>query len=85
MLRGVWRLPFLYLYAPPNLPVSITLQHIPADMEFNAADDSFTSPETSVKIRGGSSIRLKVLGATILATTQTAIGTINEPFLGFHT
>jgi DNA-directed RNA polymerase subunit E'/Rpb7 len=61
------------------------MQHIPADMEFTAADESFTSLETGVKVQRGSSVRIKVIGASIIETSLCAIGTINEPHLGLLT
>ena len=57
-------------------------QHIPLDMEYNAESMSFTSPLAPGRIKAESSVRLKVIGSSVQATTLCAIGSINEPYLG---
>lgn len=64
------------------LDALISKVHIPPDLEFNAEDTSYTSIERGIKIRVGSAVRVKVIGASVLQSSMCAIGSINEPFLG---
>lgn len=67
------------------LNVMVARLHIPGDMEFNPEDSTYTSTETGVKIGVNSSVRVKILGASVLQSTQCAIASINEPYLGLLT
>lgn len=62
--------------------VFIGRPHMPMDMELVAADSSYTSNETGVKLRVGSAIRVKVLGVASHGSMTHVVASINEPFLG---
>lgn len=55
---------------------------MPADMEFTAEDSSYTSSETGIKVRVGSAVRLRVIGASMVGSNPCAIASMNEPCLG---
>ena len=56
---------------------------MPEDMLFNhSAGDCWTSQDEKVEIREGSVVRLRIIGLNIDAGAITAIGTIQEPYLG---
>lgn len=51
-------------------------------MEFMGEDASYTSSETGAKIKNDSSVRVKIIGASVISSALCAIGSINEPYLG---
>ena len=65
------------------LQIFVSRHCMPQDMSFNqAAGDCWVSDDEKVEIREGSLVRLRILGLTIDAGIISAIGTINEPYLG---
>lgn len=59
--------------------------HMPMDMEMMAADSSYTSSDTGVKIRVGSAIRVRVLGIAAHGSMTHVVASINEAHLGLLT
>jgi DNA-directed RNA polymerase II subunit RPB7 len=55
--------------------------HVPTDYEFRPEDASWVHPETGATIKAGSDVRVKILGASSQGQVS-AVGTINEPYLG---
>ena len=65
------------------LSIFVTNYLIPADMPFNAEDLSYGSSDAPEgRIRAECRVRLKIIGSSVQQTTLSAIGSVDEPFLG---
>lgn len=64
--------------------ILVSSMYMPADYEFVADDSSFTSAESSIKIRVGSALRVKIVHADDPSSVASlaAIASIADPFLG---
>lgn len=71
---------FFAMAGPFTLYVS-SLQ-IPEDYTYVSEKEAWVSSETTIEIKKGSSVRLKIMGTNAVHRTISGIGTINQPFLG---
>eukprot|EP01038_Epipyxis_sp_PR26KG_P005676 gene5676-7835_t len=65
------------------LQIFVSRHSMPDDMSFNANQgDCWTSEDGKVEIREGSIVRLRIIGLSIDANSISAVGTIQESYLG---
>jgi len=64
------------------LRILVSHVHMPGEMEYVPEDGSWHLPDTGIRIKTDSSVRVKIVGASMIQSVLCAIGTINEPYLG---
>lgn len=64
--------------------ILVSHMYMPSDYEYVADDNSFTSMESSIKIKVGSALRVKIVHANDPSSVASlaAIASIADPFLG---
>jgi len=66
------------------LEVFVSRHNMPGDISFDLTKgDSWVSDDGEIEITEGSVVRLRIMGLTVSADTMSAIGTIQEDYLGF--